>query len=396
MKRLLFVHGGEKVKQDTEGKYYTDGSYSREVFERYINISSKLTVMFSKDEKIYTKDECRMKFNAINNNVNVVTLNDLYKSIKIYFSKNKRLYNKNIIKENVLSSDFIIARVPSNSSYIAIHYARKYNKPYMLEVVGCPFDTLWNHSWRGRLMAIPEFLKLKITISKSLYAIYVTEQYLQKKYPLFGNSISCSDVSINYNSNVNIKEMKTKISLCTIGAVNLKYKGQQNVIKVLKVLINEGYDVDYYLFGAGSNTRLLKLAQRFNIENNVHFMGCIPHNELLEYLKTIDIYIQPSFSEGLPRALIEAMNAGCFCIGTKVGGIPELLNYQCLYKKRNLASLEKIIKNAINDDAFRKGMISYNIRKCLYYDKNYLEEKRKNFYKKFIIENDLGEFNDED
>ena len=54
-------------------------------------------------------------------------------------------------------------------------------------------------------------------------------------------------------------------------------------------------------------------------------MGSLPHNEVFEWLDTIDIYAQPSRQEGLPRALIEAMSRGLPAFGARTGGIPELL-----------------------------------------------------------------------
>ena len=75
-------------------------------------------------------------------------------------------------------------------------------------------------------------------------------------------------------------------------------------------------------------------------------------------LKETDVYVQPSKTEGLPRAVIEAMSVGCYVIGTNVGGIPELLNENNLFKYNKpsdfsqiLTSLTKEImkENAVNN-----------------------------------------------
>ncbi len=55
-------------------------------------------------------------------------------------------------------------------------------------------------------------------------------------------------------------------------------------------------------------------------------------------------YIQPSKQEGLPRALIEAMNKACPALGARTAGIPELLSEECIFKPGSVSQIVEIIK----------------------------------------------------
>ena len=70
----------------------------------------------------------------------------------------------------------------------------------------------------------------------------------------------------------------------------------------------------------------------------------MPHEKIFDYLDNIDIYIQPSKQEGLPRAFIEAMSRGCPSLGSKVGGIPELLNSDCVFHKGSVHEICELLK----------------------------------------------------
>ena len=62
--------------------------------------------------------------------------------------------------------DCIITRQPSTNSNKIINACKKYKKPYLVELAGCPRDALWNHSWRGKLLAYQSFSRTKKNIKE--------------------------------------------------------------------------------------------------------------------------------------------------------------------------------------------------------------------------------------
>jgi len=71
------------------------------------------------------------------------------------------------------------------------------------------------------------------------------------------------------------------------------------------------------------------------------------------------IYVQPSFWEALGLALQEAMFAGCACVGSRAGGIPELIEENktgLLFEPGNVAQLAAALETLIADEARRENL----------------------------------------
>jgi len=78
--------------------------------------------------------------------------------------------------------------------------------------------------------------------------------------------------------------------------------------------------------------------------------------EVAPWLRALDIYVMCSESESLPNALIEAMACGCACVGSRVGGIPELISdgvTGLLFESKNVESLSGALAKLILDPALR-------------------------------------------
>jgi glycosyltransferase involved in cell wall biosynthesis len=208
---------------------------------------------------------------------------------------------------------------------------------------------------------------MKRLVKKSHYVVYVTNEFLQKRYPTNGVSISCSDVEIkNISEEIlslrlkHIENNNGKIILGTTAAVNVPYKGHQYVIEALARLKEQGINnFEYQMVGDGDQSRLKKIIKDLDVEKEVIFMGAKTHEQVFEWLDTIDIYIQPSRQEGLPRALIEAMSRALPCIGAKTGGIPELLPSERIFSnsRNNINEICTLLlsldKEKMKEDAYR-------------------------------------------
>ena len=135
--------------------------------------------------------------------------------------------------------------------------------------------------------------------------------------------------------------------------------------------------------GNGDSSYLKGLAAKFGVEDRVVFCGGLPHEKVFSWLDSIDIYIQPSQTEGLPRALIEAESRGLPCLGSRIGGIPELLQESAIFdiKKRpaqNIANIiAKLSKNTLSE------MSTHSLEVALRFDRSSLEKRRSDFYHSF-------------
>ena len=158
--------------------------------------------------------------------------------------------------------------MPSILGMFAIQSANKYQKKVVVEMVACAWDGYMNHArLGGKILAPIMYLLTKKYIKKSPYVIYVTDEFLQKRYPNKHHNIGCSDVVIEnieedyinnkreYLKHVDCKKLK----IVTVASVQLKYKGQEYVMKAISKLKKYGYNIHYFLIGGGDSTRLKNL-----------------------------------------------------------------------------------------------------------------------------------------
>ena len=386
--RLLFYYSAERIFKDPQGNLYASGNFTPEVWERYISIADELTVVMTDSGRVIPQEEAQRSKHIIDTKkFDVVLLPDKYTSLKSFFSlKRKRLSDKKE-KETFDKCDFAIIRSANTS---VLSRCRKWGIPYAVEVVGCLWDAFWNHSLKGKLMAPYEFFIAKYNASKAPYALYVTNEFLQKRYPAKkAVTVSCSDVSLYHLDEKVLEERIEKIKnhsgtyvLGTAAACNVRYKGQQFVIKALAHLKKQGLEnFRYDVVGSGDPSYLLKVAEKLGVADKVNIVGQLSHDKVMEWLKSIDLYIQPSLQEGLPRAVIEAMSMGVPCTGTNIAGMPELISEDLLFSRKNVREIASIIENLDTEREIKAA--NENFQKAKEYDAKLLSRRRAEFYKNF-------------
>ncbi len=155
-----------------------------------------------------------------------------------------------------------------------------------------------------------------------------------------------------------LKLKKKDKSVLFIGRLT-REKNLFNLIKAFKDL--DGFTLD--IIGKGPLEDKLKQTTK-ELDVKINFLGRFPNNKLPEIINQYQIFILPSYYEGNPKVLLEAMSCGTPCIGTNVIGINNIIKhkkngYLCdhssnsiknainyLYENRDLG--EKIGKNARN------------------------------------------------
>lgn len=290
--------------------------------------------------------------------------------------------------EEIAKTDLIFIRGGTIAA-MAVKSARKLHKPYLREAAGCAWDEYWNHSLTGKLIAPYKELSARRGIRNADYVIYVTEKWLQNRYPTKGQSTYASNVILKEIDPEAVEKRKHRMEkfdvggtwvLGTTAGVNTRAKGQQFVIEAMARLKDE-IDIRYELVGTGDNSYLKSVAQKFGVEDRVVFKGELSHAEVLNWLETIDLYIQPSMQEGLPRALIEAMSKACPAIGSTTAGIPELLEPEMIFRRGNVRELVERLRQMKNEDWLSHGIRNYE--KSREYQIDLLNARRRKLYQRY-------------
>ncbi|WAM33635.1 glycosyltransferase family 4 protein [Caldicellulosiruptor morganii] len=385
MVKLVFAHDN-KFKLDEKGNLYSGGAFNNEVFERYTKLCDELIVIGRVE---------RIDSNQVRN-LNLITSNKIKFVGMPNVNSIRGLFNIKFVQkeiENIVKEcDGVIART-STLGLMAAKAAKKFKKACLVEVVGCIWDALWNYSLKGKIIAPFMFFLYRRWILKSKFVIYVSNEFLQRRYPTKGYKLSCSDVVIpSLSEDIiekrlrRIESMKDRpINLGIIGNLDIKYKGHETAFRALALLKNKGFDFRLLCLGGGSKQKLEYFAERLGIKEKVTFCGVVPSGEpVFDWLDNIDIFLIPSLQEGLPRALIEAMSRGCPAIGTRVGGIPELIDNNFVIKPKDFRGLAFKILELVNDKDLMKEQAIRNFEKSKDYVKELLDERREKFLNEFV------------
>lgn len=384
-RKILFIHDGPIYYDELSKKYfgihYDDNLIKRySYFGKYVSFLMRLRKLPSYES---------IKYSRLNSlNFSVIEIPN-FKSIRYYLLNKAKA--KRIINAAVIEHDIIIIRMPSAAGTIAYHLARKYNKPVLIEMVACVFDALWNYDWRGKIQAHYKMYSYKRMMVDAKHTIYVTNKFLQKRYPTKGKSIGCSDVelvqaddSILENRLKRILKKNGPIVLGTTAALDVPYKGQSDVIKAIGKLKKEGIIFIYKLVGQGDQSNLKLAAERNNVRDQVEIIGSLPHSDVFNFLEEIDVYIQPSKQEGLPRAVVEAMSRACPALGSNIAGIPELIDKECLFDAGKIDQIIEKLK-MINNYWMQK-QAGKNFEKAKEYQKEELKSRREAFYDQCLVD----------
>lgn len=144
------------------------------------------------------------------------------------------------------------------------------------------------------------------------------------------------------------------------GSVNLLFLGhiteKKGVFDLLQVLGNNKSDfkhrITFTLGGIGDLERLNKTLAEYDFNGDVKFAGWVTGSKKAELLNDCDVYVLPSYNEGLPISILEAMSYGKPIISTNVGGIPEIVKpgfNGWLFQPGDQGALNNIIREVLDD-----------------------------------------------
>ena len=299
---------------------------------------------------------------------------------------------KHAARNAVGVNDAVIFRVGSQIAQCIGPVLRRSGHPYGVEVVADPYDVFAPGSVRHPLRPVFRWLfprRLRCTCVEASAASYVTKYALQRRYPPAPNAFATyySDVELPEKAFVTIprsprQEMSTFTLIC-IGTLGQLYKAQDVLIDAVAICIKEGLDLKLILVGDGKHRRQLESqAKNLGLEERVCFRGWLAAGDAVrQELDQADLFVLPSHQEGLPRAMIEAMARGLPCIGSRVGGIPELLFSEDMVSAGDVAALADKISEVVTDSERMASMSARNLKKAKGYREYILRQRRNAFYR---------------
>jgi glycosyltransferase involved in cell wall biosynthesis len=138
-------------------------------------------------------------------------------------------------------------------------------------------------------------------------------------------------------------------------------KGQAGLLRAFAQLREKHAELKLRLVGDGPDRASLEtLAGEIRISDAVTFAGRLPEGETLAEIARADILVLPSFLEGLPIVLMEAMAVGVPVIASRVAGIPELVEdgeTGLLFTPSNWNELSSSIDRLLGEEGLRTRLV---------------------------------------
>lgn len=260
------------------------------------------------------------------------------REIKKYLSKNKYdLIHIHTSREFLYMKDVLLAKMIN----------KKFQTPVVMTIHVGAIETVYNRiKWfkKRSIKLLNKYVSKTIFLSSVMRDVFVESGLLKEKSTVLYNFY-------DFTPTTKIYTKTNKLQLLFVGAIH-REKGILELLKAIELLP----DLNYHLNVCGKLTdNTIKEEIEYykkKLCDKVSFLGYVTgENKTLLY-KQSDILILPSYHEGLPIVIMEALGAGCGIMTTPVGAIPEILKREnCRWLEiGSYMSIVKQLSNLSNDD----------------------------------------------
>lgn len=301
-----------------------------------------------------------------------------------------------VTQEAAAKTDAVLVRMPGVVSEVVRRAVLARGAQYGVHVVGDPEEVFAPTATDSALRGFYKWFfarQVERACRSEAHAVaYVSRYTLPQRYPARPGIPTFVMSNVDLHGAIVSPEAITSraarlgsrvpLHIGVVAYLDVPYKG---VDVLLQALGQCRPHLDFRCTVAGDGIlkqELIGLSQKLGLADHVRFAGHLtPGKEIFEFLDTVDLYVQPSRTEGLPRALIEAMARGCPAIGTKVGGIPQLLGEGELVPANDPVALAKRIIEIGHDVQRMRALMSANVEVGREYDGPKVDATRLEFLK---------------
>lgn len=264
------------------------------------------------------------------------------------------------IRSNI---DYVGVWLPSPISGIVTSRARQIGAPLMTTLVGDGADVAYGMAPQvfKKLSALLTRKQVQWANQRANATVYVTLETLQQLYPPNPDALTLSRTNLSLPTGVFDSphtwidvEAESPLRLVAVGSQQQNYKGHDLLLEAVAQLQQGGVECELTLVGSGAlHDSLLRQGQELQIKNLTMIPRLGDSAAVIDFVKKQHLFLMPSRTEGMPKALLEAMAAGTLSIGSQVGGIPELLQPPCLFPPESpQAIVETVQRVTQNNETF--------------------------------------------
>lgn len=247
------------------------------------------------------------------------TMEDGSKLKKLLVAAVARIRFERMIRKN----DILHVHMSSDNSFyrkaVFIRKAHKEGKKIIIHMHGSTFDLFYkercNDAQKQQVREIFAMADQVIALSedwKEFLAEYICDE---QKIVVIYNAVKIPEA---YQKDYANRKM---LFLGILG----QRKGTYDLIEVLPEILRQYPDCHVYFGGDGERQQAEQMCREQGIADHVTFLGWVRGAEKEKLLKECSIYVLPTYHEGMPMSILEAMSYGMAVVSTYVGGIPHII-----------------------------------------------------------------------
>ncbi|MCC4768724.1 glycosyltransferase [Methanosarcina sp. DH2] len=294
-----------------------------------------------------------------------------FDNVKVYFPKYLNVplfyfYGRNfwvslemnsvlkLIKKENIHFDLIHAHFTWPSGAVAVELNKYFNVPIIIsEHTSTTFhrsidkkDKIFINTWK-KCDAIIRVRQRDISLFED---VGISKNKIFHIPNGFNNSSFFQYETFECRKKLNLPENK-KIIL-NVGNLYSEVKGHKYLIEAINEIVKHREDILCVIVGGGKlEPNIRKQINDLGLENHVTLVGSKPHGDIPLWMNACDVFVLPSLNEGNPTVMFECLGCRKPFIGTKVGGVPEVIasdDYGLLAEPENAEDLAEKIEAALN------------------------------------------------
>ena len=387
--RLLYITRYQFYK--AKGEIYTFPERGDRFFEKYLDVFDGLDVL-GEELKPYLAEEYISDNKLVrltNRHITVELLPDNAKPYEFL----KDIQVKKLLRSAIWNASAVLLKPDSRKGIMAIEICKELKKPYMVDFTADIYSELAMHkNFLRKLYAPVLYRQILAAIREAPFGLYVTEHYLQKKYPIAGKQCGCTDAIVDKPDKSVLSRRKGKIrahqgqyTLGLIGGYHDIGKGIDTAIQALAMLGRN--DVELHILGKGieaDRQRWIRYASHHGVGEQLFFDKPLSNlKDVLAWDDAIDIMVLPSRSEGLPRAIVEAISRACPCIVSNVCSLPELVNVIWLHPPGDSRRMAELVEKMLINKELMLEAAKENFERAKSFTQDVLHVRRNAFFEEF-------------
>ena len=319
-------------------------------------LSNELHLITGNDGYTFFKEDTRIHAYGIKHEKSKNTFARIFRFV---YTQLKISYNLAKIRRNVNIWIFFIG---GEGLLLPMLTARVLGKKVVLSLAG--FPTKGSQLQKDPTSKPTDFLsKINLILSNRI-VVYSENIVKERGLEKYRNKVSIAKKHFLDFDKFKVKKQfaERKNTIGYIGSLH-KIKGILNFVQAIPVILEKENKIKFVICGGGVLfNEIEEIIGENNLNDKVKLTGWIHHDELPDYLNELKLVVVPSYTEGLPNVMLEAMACGTPVLATPVGAIPDMITdsetgfilennspegiAENVIRALNHQNLDEIVKNA--------------------------------------------------